>query len=131
MKHFVLSIFALSLFFGNFCPMRAVHAQAVEMPAASHGHMAHAANHAPCDEEEPSQTFQSAPCTGSACFLGEYIADQRSSSHSRHAEEPVAFAGITLAGTLMDVPMASPASVMPPGRHSNSLGHIATVVLRT
>ncbi len=131
MKHFILSIFALSLFFGNFCPMRAVHAQAVEMPAASHGQMAHAANHDPCEKEEPSQTFRNAPCTGNACFLGEYIADQRTSSHSRHAEEPVAFAGIIPADALTDAPIGFPMSVIPPGESLPSLRHIATIVLRT
>ncbi|MDD3896476.1 MAG: hypothetical protein PHU04_01335 [Candidatus Peribacteraceae bacterium] len=130
MKHLFLSIFVASLFSGNFCPMRAVHVQAADMPVVMHQQMAHAANHEPC-QPEPAQTFQNAPCTGNACFLGEYVADQRSSSLAKQTAEPAAFSGIIPGMLPADTPMDFPVIVTPPGGSLPSLRHIATIVLRT
>ena len=131
MKRIILSIFAASLFFGNFCPMRAMHVQAAEMPITSHAHATLATSQEPCPQEEPVHTLTSATCAGNACFLDEYVADQKSSSAAKQATEPIAFAGIIPSGALMDTPMDFPMSVIPPGKSPPLLAHITTIVLRT
>ena len=131
MKYFVLSVFTASLCFGNFCPLRALHAQAAEMPVASHQHMVHAMAVEHCDDGNATMITSVSCCMGDQCFLDEYITDQKSFSFGKQAVEPVAFAGIIPAGILMVTPTSFPAQVTQEGRSAPPLEHITTIVLRT
>ena len=129
MKHVILSLFAASIAFGNFCPMRTMNVHAADTHVSS-------AHHAMAMEAAYSGStalmLSSLPCDmDGQCFLNTYVADQRESSSDKQAVEPFASAGTIPAAACTDFSTGIPSiDTGPPGGPLPLLAQISTIVLR-
>lgn len=125
MKRLILTIFVSSLFFGNFCPMNTMnHVKPME-------HAMHSVGMNHCDVDDTSMVVNP-PCSGSDCFMNNYISGQKMTSLAKTGTEPVAYTGVIAIEPFITTSIITLSSHSPTGGPPIPLDqNITTIVMRT